>query len=124
LRLLRAEGTGIHDLLPNVLATVIPRPRTPYNDIALAIKLFDYLSYGRPLLVTDCTEQARIIRQADAGLVVGDSVDQLAQGIARLAAASPGQVDAWSERAHATALRESWTSRARQLVDVLEAVGT
>ena len=54
----RAKGAGIHALLPDIVATAIPRPRSPYNDLALPIKLFDYLSYGRPLLVTDCTEQA------------------------------------------------------------------
>src|SRR5688572_1020100 len=81
----RAEGDAIHALLPDVLATVIPRPRGPYNDLSLPIKLFDYLSYGRPMLVTDCTEQARIVREADAGLVVGDDVDALAGGIAGLA---------------------------------------
>ena len=122
LHLVRAEGTGIHDLLPNIMATVIPRPRTPYNDIALAIKLFDYLSYGRPVLATDCTEQARIIREADAGIVVGDSVEALADGVARLAAASPEQVDAWSTHAHEAAVRQSWASRARQVVDVLGAL--
>ena len=124
LHLLRAEGTGIHDLLPNVMATVIPRPRTPYNDVALAIKLFDYLSYGRPVLVTDCTEQARIIREADAGIVVGDSVEAIADGVARLAVASSEQVEGWSAHAHEAARRQSWASRARQVVDVLEALRT
>ncbi|TME31966.1 MAG: hypothetical protein E6I62_06510, partial [Chloroflexi bacterium] len=42
----RAEGPGIHRLLPMAVATVIPRPRTRYNDLALPVKLFDYLSYG------------------------------------------------------------------------------
>src|SRR5687767_3779386 len=81
----RAEGDAIHALLPEVLATVIPRPRGPYNDLSLPIKLFDYLSYGRPLLVTDCTEQARVVRDADAGYVVDDDVDALAGAIAGLA---------------------------------------
>ena len=124
LHLVRAEGPRIHELLSTVVATVIPRPRTPYNDVALAIKLFDYLSYGRPVLVTDCTEQARIIREADAGIVVGDSIEELADGVTRVAGASPEQIDAWSAHAHDAAGRQSWASRARQVVDLLEALRT
>ena len=83
-----AEGDEIHALLPGVLATVIPRPRGAYNDLALPIKLFDYLSYGRPLLVTDCLEQARVVREADAGIVSADSPDALAKRPMAAASAS------------------------------------
>jgi glycosyltransferase involved in cell wall biosynthesis len=115
----RAEGDAIHALLPEVLATVIPRPRGPYNDLSLPIKLFDYLSYGRPLLVTDCTEQARVVREADAGLVVHDDVDTLAGAIAGLASTPPEQLDAWSRNAHAAAREASWGKRATQIRDLL-----
>jgi hypothetical protein len=115
----RAEGDAIHALLPDVLATVIPRPRGPYNDLSLPIKLFDYLSYGRPLLVTDCTEQARVVREADAGLVVDDDVDALAGAIAALASTPPEHLEAWSRNAHAAARETSWARRAEQIRDLL-----
>ena len=79
LRVHRAEGDAIHALLPDVIATAIPRPRNRYNDLALPIKLFDCLSYGRPLLVTDCTEQARVIADADAGIVTRDDPEAIAE---------------------------------------------
>lgn len=115
----RAEGEEIHALLPGVLATVIPRPRGPYNDLALPIKLFDYLSYGRPLLVTDCEEQARVVRQADAGIVSNDAPQALAAAVARLASSSPADLDAWSSSAHAAARAASWTVRATRIRDLL-----
>lgn len=119
LRLQRAEGEGIHGLLPQTLATVIPRPRGRYNDLALPIKLFDYLSYGRPLLVTDCLEQARIVREADAGVVVGDSIDELADGIRRVAASPAEALHSWSANAHAAAVAASWARRAEAIRDIL-----
>ena len=119
MRLERAEGDEIIALLPGVLATVIPRPRGAYNDLALPIKLFEYLAYGRPLLVTDCTEQARIVREADAGIVVGDSVDAVADGLRRLATATPEELDDWSARATDAARAASWEHRARHIVDVI-----
>lgn len=115
----RAEGDAIHALLPRVLATVIPRPRGAYNDLALPIKLFDYLAYGRPLLVTDCTEQARVVANADAGFVTSDDPSGMAEAITRLASASVDQLDAWSGNAHTAARDASWSVRAHAILEVL-----
>ena len=118
LRIVRAEGNEIVELLPDVLATVIPRPRNTYNDLALPIKLFDYLSYGRPLLVTDCVEQARVVADAGAGIVTGDMVDALAEGIARVASAPQDELDRWSRNARAAAAGASWLHRARTIASL------
>lgn len=118
-RIERAEGERIHALLPDVVASVIPRPRSAYNDLALPVKLFEYLSYGRPLLVTDCDEQARVVRDAGAGLVVGDGPDALAAGMAEIAAADAGRRTAWSAAGHRAALAASWATRADRIVELL-----
>lgn len=119
LRIVRAEGDEIVALLPDVVATVIPRPRGPYNDLALPIKLFDYLAYGRPLLVTDCVEQARIVRTADAGVVTGDDVDALADGIVRVTTAPAAELDRWAANAVRAAAENRWATRARTIVAAL-----
>jgi glycosyltransferase involved in cell wall biosynthesis len=119
LRVHRAEGSAIHALLPSVVATAIPRPRNDYNDLALPIKLFEYLSYGRPLLVTDCVEQARVVTGADAGLVTRDDPGSIADGLVRLATASPEQIARWSSNAAEAARAASWEDRARSIVNLL-----
>jgi len=120
LRVEHGTGDEIRVLLPEVLATIQPRHRSPYNDLAVPIKVPEYLSYGRPLVVTDCPEQARIVREADAGIVVGDSVDELAAGLQRLTAAPPAEVDRWSANATAAAERGSWALLARRIVSQLK----
>jgi len=115
LHLRRAEGRQIHDLLPDVVATVIPRPRSAYNDLALPIKLYEYMAYGRPLLVTDCTEQARIVSEAAAGVVVTDQVDSLAAGLTRIFCAPDDEHAAWSENARVAAREASWSTRAAMI---------
>ena len=119
LRAHRAEGPKIHTLLGDVLATAIPRPRNRYNDLALPIKLFDYLSYGRPLLVTDCVEQASLVSGADAGIVTRDDPSAIADGIVRLASAPPEQIARWSSNAAKAARAASWEDRARTIVNLL-----
>lgn len=119
LRIVRAEGEGIIGLLPDVVATVIPRPRGPYNDLAVPIKLYDYLAYGRPLLVTDCLEQARLVREADAGIVTPDAPGAMATAIGELVAAPAERHARWSANARAAARAASWQERARTIVDTL-----
>lgn len=119
LRVEHLSGSGIHDLLPGVLASVTPRRRSPYNDLAVPIKVMEYLSYGRPLIVTDCIEQARIVRQSDSGLVAEATVDGFAEAITTLLAAPTNQIDRWSSNAHAAAVDASWANRAGTIVRLL-----
>ena len=119
LRIERAEGAQIAELLGDIVATVIPRPQGAYNDLAVPIKLYEYLSYGRPLLVTDCTEQAIVVNQSRAGIVMGDDPDAMASAIRRVATATAEELDAWSAAAHDAARAASWEHRARQIVNLL-----
>jgi hypothetical protein len=123
LEIVRASGDGIHALLDDTFATLIARRRGAYNDLAVPIKVMEYLSYGRPMLVTDCTETARIVRDAGAGLVVRDTAEALAEGIGRLFAAPAAELDAFSEAALVAAERNSWHARARQVLDLLTKPG-
>jgi len=118
LRIARAEGGEIDELLPDIVATVIPRPRNAYNDLALPIKLFDYLAYGRPLLVTDCTEQAAVVNDAGAGIVMGDDPHAIAESIRQVVEAPQERQRAWYAAAHHAARAASWEHRARRIVDV------
>lgn len=120
LRVVHAEGRQIEELLPGVIATVIPRPRGPYNDLAVPVKLYDYLAYGRPLLVTDCVEQAAVVREADAGIVTADDVSAIADGILLLMSAGDSSLDRWSDHARDAARSRSWTSRAKTILNTLE----
>lgn len=116
LRVGRGSAAEIHAVLPQVLASVQPRRRSPYNDLAVPIKVMEYLSYGRPLLVTDCVEQARIVRDAEAGIVVADGSEAMADGIRRLVTASAGDLDRWSANAVAAARDAGWDRRAEAIL--------
>lgn len=119
IRVERASGDGIRALLPDVIATIQPRLRSPYNDLAVPIKVMEYLSYGRPLIVTDCIEQARIVREAGAGIVVADDSDAMAEGIRRVVHADHAALQRWSRNARESAARSSWAARAGNIVDLL-----
>lgn len=54
-------------------------PRTPYRDFAAPIKIYEYMSYLKPMLVTNCIETARIVKENGVGWVVEDECDAVAQ---------------------------------------------
>lgn len=116
MRVEHGSGAAIHALLPDVLASLQPRVCTPYNDLAVPIKVMEYLSYGRPLVVTSCTEQARIVTDADCGIVVEDTIEGMSSGLLALLAAGPAMIDAWSANATSAAERNSWRARAELIV--------
>jgi glycosyltransferase involved in cell wall biosynthesis len=118
-RIVRAEGAGIDRLLPEVLMSVIPRRVTPYNDLAVPIKLMDYLGYGRPVVVTATRETGRIVREAEAGVVVPDDAGGIARGIIAVLDADPDQRAAWARSARAAARANAWETRAGMILDAL-----
>lgn len=120
MRVIHAQEEQIKALLPDVVATVIPRPRGAYNDLAVPVKLFDYLAYGRPLLVTDCSEQASVVSDAGAGLVTSDDETALADGVLRITTADATSLDDWSENAHRAAVANSWHTRATRILETLD----
>lgn len=115
----RGSGEQIHALLPDVRASVTPRLRSPYNDLAVPIKVMEYLSYGRPLLVTQSTETERIVGASGCALIVPDNAAALAAGIGELFEASDERLDEMSEASRRLARENSWQSRARQVLHVL-----
>jgi hypothetical protein len=119
MRVIRAEGPQIDTLLPEVLASITPRRRTPYNDLAVPIKVMEYLGYARPIIATDTTETAGIVRAADCGIVVPDTAAGLADGIVAVASAPAAQIVRWGEAAGRAAAANSWDARAGIILELL-----
>jgi glycosyltransferase involved in cell wall biosynthesis len=118
-RLVRADSRQIADLLPSVLACIIPRAPGRYNDLALPIKLMEYLAYGRPIVTTDRRETAAVVRAAGAGVVVDDGPVAMAEGILAVWNASEAQRGAWSVAAHRAAEANAWSARAETILGAL-----
>jgi glycosyltransferase involved in cell wall biosynthesis len=115
----RASADEIPQLLSPVMACIVPRAPGRYNDLALPVKLMEYLAYGRPLVVTDRLETARLVRAGGAGIVVGDGPQAMADGLLELWRAPEERRDEWSRAAHRTALANAWPSRAETVLRIL-----
>jgi glycosyltransferase involved in cell wall biosynthesis len=118
-RVERAQGAEIDALLPGIRASVTPRRRTPYNDLAVPIKVLEYLGFGRPLLVTDTAETQALVESAGAGLVVPDSITALRDGIVEIMTAPAERIEAWGRAARAYAEGNTWRHRAQRVLELL-----
>ena len=119
----RAGRDGLVELLRDARVCVIPRPITEYTNFVLPIKLWDYLSYGKPIVATRVTETVRLLEAAGAGLVTPDTADGLAEGIVRMLT-EDGLAErcAAAARAYAVDPANTWDARAATVLETLGVV--
>lgn len=109
--LLAASDVGLHVLadLPLFLYGVSPN------------KLFDYMAAGRPVLTNTAGEVGELVKQNDAGVVVGPTA--LASGVRQLAAAGTTTREQWGRNGQAfMAANRSRSLMATRLQAVLDRV--
>jgi glycosyltransferase involved in cell wall biosynthesis len=116
----RTGRDGLVELLRDVRVCVIPRPITEYTNFVLPIKLWDYLSYGKPIVATQVTETTRLLEASGAGIVTPDTAEGLAEGIVRMLT-EDGLAErcAAAARAYTVAPANTWDARARTVLETL-----
>jgi glycosyltransferase involved in cell wall biosynthesis len=108
--------TGLRD----ARVCVIPRPVTAYTNLAVPLKLFDYLGFGKPIVATATTEVARILAPTDAGILVPEEPGALADAIVRVLADDDLAAGlAARARVLADDPRMSWAARAETVLEAL-----
>lgn len=118
-RLVEAHGPALSRWLWGAGLAVIPRLDTPYHRIALPVKLFDYLSHGLGVLVTEGSEAARVVAEEEVGQPVRPTAEAWAKTLVA-ALAQPQQLMQWSQRALCSvAERHNWQRRAQRLLQAL-----
>ena len=109
----------IPQILTNSDLTVIPRPNTPHNDFAIPVKLFDYMSSGRPVVATNCPSMAQFIEKEQIGVVTEDNPKSLAEGIIYLFD-NPDLAQKYADNAlNSVKTRHSWRNRAKSLLNIM-----
>ena len=95
---------------------IIPIKINTYNNLAIPVKLFEYMSFGLPIISTDCFETACFIRKNEIGVVVQDNPESLAEAIINLYE-NPDMIKKLSENVKKTLINGNlWTDR----IDAIE----
>ena len=95
---------------------LIPIRKSRYMDFAVPVKLYEYLSYHLPMVVTDCLETARFVSENNLGVVTKSDAEDFAQGIMKLAADVSLRQAIKSQARCVLADGNLWVDRARQVI--------
>lgn len=89
-----------------------------YWEFAVPFKLYEYLSYGRPIIATKGTEAGRIVSELDAGWVVNYDKEGFVRLLQYLRE-NPGEVQKKAANARKASAKNTWLDRARTVVRTL-----
>lgn len=98
---------------------VIPFKKTPYMEIAIPIKLFEYIGYGLPVISTDCGEIAKVLREYDCGILCGDSYSEIAEAVSQ-ATSDYDEYLRLKKNALKARKENRWVDRAQQVINDLK----
>ena len=98
---------------------LLTAPRTFYRDFAVPVKIFEYISYLKPVLVTNCIETARVVKENGIGWVTEDHAVSVTRKLQELCD-NPQEI--LKVRDHMREARSSnlWISRAEKVIRDLE----
>lgn len=105
------------DLLKKSDIAFTPLTNDEYYRMALPYKLFEYISYGLPVIGQKDTAVGDFIEENDCGWTINS--DNEIVGLLQMLVDNPSVIVQKSEMAYDTALRNRWVSRAKKVIDDL-----
>ena len=119
LELIKASGEQLKDIYSGADIGIIPFQRDLYMDFAVPVKLMEYLSYGLPVVATDCVETADFIRSNETGIVCHDNAESLAMAVSGLVN-DKDLYQKYKENSKKALLEQNlWTHRVQTIVEDL-----
>lgn len=79
--------SGIENLKPlyeKAKIALIPKKPSIYNNFAISVKIFEYMSFNLPIVAINTTETAKIIQHFNIGLISKDNAEEFAETILKL----------------------------------------
>jgi glycosyltransferase involved in cell wall biosynthesis len=114
------EGWQAEDLFPSYIhgaaICLSPLKRNQHHDTTYANKLFQYMAYSRPLIVSDCPAQAELIHTEKCGVVFrAGNVQDLAEAVMHLYLNPELRSEYGVNARNALIMRWSWELTSREL---------
>ncbi len=114
-----APGHGLEELYAKADLCLLPLRKTPYNDLAVSVKLFEYASYCKPILATNLDVMGKIVGEAEIGWVSPDVVPAYQERLRHIVNNRQELLEK-KARVKAFARRNTWRERAKEVLAYLE----
>jgi glycosyltransferase involved in cell wall biosynthesis len=99
---------------------LLAAPKTEYRDFAVPVKIYEYISYGKPILVTDCNETKKAVLENQVGWSVPDDALSVCSKIIFLHEHQE-EIFEKKKRCREACLCNAWARRAETVIQVLSA---
>lgn len=110
-----ASGNELAKLYSSASAAIVTKPKNKYNDLAISVKLFEYMSFGLPIIATETDAMSEIIRKYNIGVVVSSAIE-LAEAV-QFILNNREQYNYFCKNIETALLNENlWTNRAEQII--------
>lgn len=84
LEVYHVSGNKLEELYARADIGILTKHKNEYNDMAVSVKLFEYISFGLPVVSTQSDTTDEIINNLNIGLTVADDPENIAKGIIKL----------------------------------------
>lgn len=108
--------TNAPEFYSSMYLCVIPRKKTVIHEMSVPSKIFDCMASARPLVVTNCKEQARIVEEENCGLVCDFTSEDMAKKIIKLIRNRKLAQDMGQRARKIIEAKHNWQHRAHKIV--------
>lgn len=84
LNIFHLSGKELNEIYNKSDYAIIPLRNIEYHSFCMPVKLFEYVSYEKPILTTCCKYIAEFVRNYDIGEIVEDNEEDMTKGILKL----------------------------------------
>lgn len=111
-----SDGEKLNRLYEKSDFSLIPILKTAYNDMAIPIKLYEYLSCGLPIVATNCEEMKKIIEKNRIGIVSADDSRNFSEAILQMISNLQSDKKYYEEDIKKACKENLWTKRAETVI--------
>ena len=112
LNVYHTSGSGLKEIYDKANIAIIPRKVDFYMDFAMPVKLFEYISYGLPIISTQCKEVANFVNDNEIGIVCEDNVDSIYSALKNINIDDINKLSANVEKVRA---ENTWNKRVKYI---------
>lgn len=112
------KGEGVKELIKETDITLAFFERNPYRDLAMPVKLFEYICCGKPIIATSGTAAGRYIEDNNIGWTINYNSDSLRKHLLMMIEDRCDIIEK-TENVIAIIPDNTWKARAQTVSDVL-----
>lgn len=100
-------------------AALLPRTPGKYADLSLSVKVFEYMSYGLPIVAMNAKEMGKLINKFDIGIVTENSAESFSKAIQKIFSDQKIYTNFNANIEKALLKSNLWQHRAEQIINDL-----